>query len=239
MHLLPAVSEIDVRRSRVFAAAGRGEDGRAFRSAVRHSRFVRFLRIGIPLGVVVGLVGSVVIATVVKPLRVLAKLPIDIGNVVVSGTKITMQQPRIAGFTRDQRQYEMTAQAAAQDLLKPDVVELQGIQAKMEMQDQVVTTTAKSGIFNSKTEMLTLQQNVLVTSSSGLKAQLAEAVIEIRSGKVVSEKPVEVTTPTMTINANRMEIVESGDVVRFERGVSVTLIAEDDSMRAVSKAGKP
>ena len=33
----------------------------------------------------------------------------------------------------------------------------------------------------------------------------------------------------MTINANRMEILESGDVVRFERGVAVTLTAEDES----------
>ena len=41
--------------------------------------------------------------SLVKPLRALAKLPIDIGNLVVSGTKITMQQPRIAGFTSDQR----------------------------------------------------------------------------------------------------------------------------------------
>ena len=72
----------------------------------------------------------------IKPLRMLAKLPVDVGNLVVSGTKITMQQPRIAGFTRDQRQYEMTAQAAAQDLTNPDVVELQGIQARMEMKDK-------------------------------------------------------------------------------------------------------
>ncbi len=64
-------------------------------------------------------------------------MPIDIGNLVVSGTKITMQQPRIAGFTSDQRAYELTAQAAARDLLKPDVIELQGLHATMEMQNNV------------------------------------------------------------------------------------------------------
>ena len=78
---------------------------------------------------------------------------------MVSGTKITMQQPRMAGFTRDQRQYEMTAQAAAQDLTKPDLVELQGIQAEMEMQDKHRHRhDRKSGIFDTKSEILTLQQ---------------------------------------------------------------------------------
>jgi lipopolysaccharide export system protein LptC len=151
-----------------------------------------------------------------------------------------MQQPRIAGFTRDKRQYDMTAQAAAQDLTNPDVVELQGIQARMEMQDKVVfTTTAHSGAFQTKTELLTLHQQILVTSTSGFNARLAEAVVEIRAGKIVSEKPVEVTTPTLTINANRMEITESGDLIRFERGVLVTLNAEDEGIHLVSKAGKP
>jgi hypothetical protein len=37
---------------------------------------------------------------------------------------------------------------------------------------------------------------------------------------------VEVKTATWTINANRMEVAESGDLMRFERGVSVSLLLE-------------
>ena len=72
-----------------------------------------------------------------KPLRALTKLPNELGSLAVSGTKITMEQPRMAGFTRDNRQYEFTARAAAQDITKPDMVELQGIRANFEMQDKV------------------------------------------------------------------------------------------------------
>ncbi len=237
--LLAALSEMHVRTSRVLATAGRRDDKRVFRSAVRHSRLVRGLRIGIPVAIV-ATVAVAAIATWIKPLSVLAKLPVNIGNIVISGTKVTMQQPRIAGFTNDHRQYDLTAQAAAQDLANPDVVELHGIQAKMEMQDKVVfTTTATSGAFQTKTELLKLQQHILVTSTNGFKARLAEATVEIRAGKIVSEKPVEVTTPTLTINANRMEITDSGNLVRFERGVEVTLNAEDEGIHLVSKAGKP
>jgi lipopolysaccharide export system protein LptC len=228
-----------VRTSRVLAASGRRDDDRIFRSAVRHSRVVRALRVGIPAAIVV-VVATAAVVSWIKPLRVLANLPVNIGNLVVSGTKITMQQPRIAGFTKDQRQYDLTAQAAAQDLTNPDVVELQGVQAKMEMQDKVVfTTTAHSGTFQTKTELLTLQEKILVTSSSGFNARLAEAVVEIRAGRIVSEKPVEVSTPTMTLSANRMEIAESGDLIRFERGVEVTLKGEEQGIHLVSKAGRP
>ena len=110
---------------------------------------------------------------------------VDVGSLVVSGTKIMMQQPRLAGFTRDNRRYNMIAQAAAQDLTKPDVVELHGINATMEMKDgSVFETTAKAGLYNSKTENLTLTQDIVVTSSSGYKAYLNEAVIDVRGSKI-------------------------------------------------------
>jgi len=175
-----------------------------------------------------------------KPLRVLTGANVDVGSLVVSGTKIMMQQPRLAGFTRDNRRYNMIAQAAAQDLTKPDVVELHGINATMEMKDgSVFETTAKAGLYNSKTENLTLTQDIVVTSSSGYKAFLNEAVIDVRGSRIKSEKAVEVKTATWTINANGMEVAESGDVMRFDRGVFVTLLLEGKGPLITSDGRKP
>jgi lipopolysaccharide export system protein LptC len=177
--------------------------------------------------------------TVLKPLRVLSGVPVDVGSLVVSGTKIMMQQPRLAGFTRDNRRYNMIAQAAAQDVTKPDMIELHGINATMEMKDGAVfETTAKDGLYNSKTELLTLSQNIVVTSSSGYKALLNEAVIDVRAGRVVSDKPVEVKTATWTINANGMEVADSGDVMRFDRGVFVTMMLEGGAKPVVTSDGR-
>ena len=102
----------------------RGDGERAFRAARRHSRVVRILRVAIPVVVVVGLTG-VFLVTYFNPLRMLAKLPIDVGNLVVSGTKVTMEKPHLSGFTSDARAYELSADAAKQDLTKPDMLELQ------------------------------------------------------------------------------------------------------------------
>jgi lipopolysaccharide export system protein LptC len=101
---------------------GRADGDRVFRAAVRHSRHVRILRVAIPAGIGLALVGSLAFWVLQKPLSILAKLPVQVGSLVVSGSKIMMQQPRVAGFTRDNRRYVMTAQAAGQDVTKPDLV---------------------------------------------------------------------------------------------------------------------
>jgi lipopolysaccharide export system protein LptC len=240
MNPLTAVSDVDERAPRAFAQFGRADGDRAFRAAVRHSRHVRILRLAVPLTAVLVLVGGAVFTFLLKPLRVLSGVPVDIGSMVVSGTKIKMNQPRLAGVTRDNRQYDMVAQAAAQDLTKPDMVELEGIHATMEMRDKVIfKTTAKDGLYNTKTEQLTLTHNIVVTSSSGYQAFLNEAVVDVRASKIVSDKPVEVKTAAWSISANRMEVSDAGDIMRFDRGVFVTLLLDSTTSGAGSGARKP
>ncbi|MGZ3321122.1 MAG: LPS export ABC transporter periplasmic protein LptC [Xanthobacteraceae bacterium] len=206
---------------------GRGDSDRAFRIARRHSRVVRILRVAIPLAVVLGFTGIFLIVYF-NPLRILAKLPIDVGNLVVSGTKITMEQPRLSGFTGDARAYELSADAAKQDLTKPDLIELRNIHAKVQMQDKsTVEVSATAGIYDSKGETLKLDQNIVLSSSTGYRGRLSQATIDIRKGHVLSEQPVEVELLQGTLNANRLEIVDSGDLVRFDGGVKMTLMLGD------------
>jgi lipopolysaccharide export system protein LptC len=233
MNSLTVASDVDERVPRVFARAGRADADRAFRAALRHSRHVRILRRAIPLTAAIVVVAGAAFTYVVKPLRGLSGMPVDVGSMVVSGTKIKMNQPRLAGVTRDNRRYDMVAQAAAQDLTKPDMLELQGIDATMEMRDKVIfKTSAKDGLYNTKTEQLTLNHDIVVTSTSGYQAFLNEAVVDVRASKIVSDKPVEVKTATFNISANHMEVSEAGDLIRFGRGVFVTLLLDSTTSGA-------
>ena len=212
----------------------RGDGARAFRLARRHSRIVRILRVAIPLVVVIGLTG-ITLVTYYNPLRMLNKLPVDISNLVVSGSKVTMEQPRLSGFTKDARAYEFTADAAAQDLTKPDIVELRNIHAKLEMQDKTtMQMTAVTGIYDTKAETLRLERNIVLSSSNGYKGRLSEARVDIRKGTVVSDQPVELELLQGTLNANRLEIVDSGDVVRFHGGVSMMMMLNDAASNSKS-----
>jgi lipopolysaccharide export system protein LptC len=217
-------AKTDPQTARAYWTMSRGDSERAFRAARRHSRLVRVLRIAIPVGVLVGFTG-IFLTTYFNPLRMLGKLPIDIGNLVVSGTQVTMEQPRLSGFTRDARAYEVSADAAKQDLTKPDMIELHNIHAKVEMQDKsTMEMTATAGIYDNKAETLKLDQNIELTSTSGYRGRLSEALVDIRKGNVVSSNPVEVEMLQGTLNANRLEIVDSGDLVRFDGGVRMTLM---------------
>src|SRR5262245_66063612 len=112
MNSLTAVSEVKERAPRVLARFGRADGDRAFRAAVRHSRHVRVLRLAIPLTAAVVLVAAAALSLLFKPLRMLSGMPVDVGSMVVSGTKIMMHQPRLAGVTRDNRHYDMCPQPA-------------------------------------------------------------------------------------------------------------------------------
>ncbi|MFY9755476.1 MAG: LPS export ABC transporter periplasmic protein LptC [Pseudolabrys sp.] len=214
----------DPEATRAYWTMSRGDADRAFHAARRHSRAVRILRIAVPAGVAVGII-IITLITYLNPLRMLAKLPINLDNLVVSGTKVTMEGPRLTGFTHDARAYELTADTAAQDMTKPDIVELRNIRAKVEMQDKSsMELTARSGIYDSKGETLRLEQNILLNSSTGYQGRLSEAMIDIRKGNVVSEHPVEVKLLQGTLNANRLDMVDSGDLVRFHGGVVMDMM---------------
>jgi lipopolysaccharide export system protein LptC len=219
------------RQTRAFQASHRSDHARRFRAAARHSRRVRLLRIGLPVATVLG---CLVLALVswFNPLRMLTKLPISIGDVVVSGTKIKMENPKLSGFTRDSRRYDVAAGAAAQDLTRPGVIELQEISATLEMQEKTtLRLVAQIGLFDTKKEQLTLNRDIVVTSSNGYEGYLEEAVIDTKNGNVVSEKPVQLKMRNGTVKGNRFELLNSGDVIRFDNGVLVNMKLDNASNR--------
>jgi len=227
--------------ARGFLAKTRGNFERNYRAALRHSRYVRWLRVGVPVGI--ALVLSAVVAANYMPPIGGFRLPGELGKLVIHGTKITMQQPRLTGYTVDSRYYEFSANAAAQDIGKPNLVELQELHAKMEMQDKsMVEMTADTGIYDAKTEMLTLNDNIEITSSTGYAGQLSEAVVDVRKGNVVSDKPVRVKLLNGFLNAKRLDIAEKGSVIRFG-DVAMTLQpgkeAGKESGKEPEKANSP
>jgi lipopolysaccharide export system protein LptC len=211
--------------------ARRGERARKFRAAERHSSRVRFLRYAIPAFVVLVL-GSMAIAAFFNPFKMLARLPIDPSKINISGTRITMEAPRLAGFTRDARAYEVSASAASQDITKPDLLELKDIRAKVELQNNgTIEMKAANGLYNRKIDQLSLTESIVITSSAGYEGRLTQALVDVKKGSIVSDNPVEVKLLNGTLNANRLEVDDKGESVRFEGGVVMNLML-DGSQKA-------
>ena len=168
---------------------------------------------------------GIVAVSVFNPFRMLLpKLPVDMGNLVVSGTKITMESPHLAGFSPDQRPYEVWAKAATQDVTDPDHVELKTLRAKVMMEDQsTVTLDARTGFFDSKQQLLDLRKDIFLQSSTGYEARLSQASVDINKGTVTSDEHVDVKLLNGTLTADRLRIIDSGEVVRFEGNVVMNL----------------
>ena len=199
-----------------------------FAAAARHSRMVRVLRVAVPGAVLLALASIVLIQVFLNPFQTaLAKLPVDMSNLVVSGTKITMETPHLAGFSTDQRPYELWAKAAVQDLTDPDHVELKTLRAKVMMEDKsTVTMDARTGFFDSKQQLLDLRKDIFLQSSTGYEATLSQAYVDINKGTVTSDEHVDVKLLNGTLTADKLRIINSGEIVRFEGNVVMNLIME-------------
>jgi lipopolysaccharide export system protein LptC len=232
--ILTAFATIDDRSDTV-GGGGRQQTGKAFRAAARHSRRVRLLRVALPVSIVL-MLAIIFGLTFFNPLRILTKLPIDPGKVTISGTTVTMSAPRVAGFTRDQRAYDLSARAASQDVTKPNILFLQDLRAKVDLENGQVNMTATDGVFDRASEKLTLRDKIVLTSSTGYEARLTQAEIDTKSGSIVSQNPVDVKLLNGTLNANRLNIDDKGDIVRFGGGVTMTLML-DGAKPGETKAG--
>lgn len=208
------------KRAHNFRASQRANGARRFRIAATHSRRVRLLRYGLPIAAVLGCVALASWSWLNPLTSLVAKLPISFGKVLISGNKVKMENPKLSGFTRDKRRYDIAAGAAAQDLAQPGMIELEEISAVFEMKDNTNTKlVSQTGIYDQKKDQLKLEKEIVVTFSNGDEGYFDELVIDTKSSNAVSEKPVRLKMRDGTIKGNRFEIINSGEVVRFEKGV--------------------
>jgi lipopolysaccharide export system protein LptC len=195
-----------------------------FAIAARHSRIVRVLRVAVPAAVVLSM-ATIVLVSIFNPFRMLLpKLPIEMDNLVVSGTKITMESPHMSGYTPDQRPYEVWAKTATQDVTDPDHVDLRTLRAKLLMEDQsTVTLDALTGLMDNKQQLLDLHKDIYLQTSTGYEAWLSQAFVDMAKGTVDSDEHVDVKWADGTVSSDRLRITGGGEVVRFEGHVVMNI----------------
>ena len=195
-----------------------------FAIAARHSRIVRALRIAVPAGVILSL-AAIILVSIFNPFRMLLpNLPLEMGNLVVSGTKITMESPHLSGYSPDRRPYEVWAKTATQDVTDPDHVELKKLRAKVLMEDQsTVTLDALNGMMDNKQQLLDLHKDIYLQTTAGYEAWLNQAFVDMAKGTVTSDEHVNVKWADGRLSADKLKITGGGDVVRFEGHVVMNI----------------
>lgn len=202
-------------------SAPRPERARAYAKARRHSSFVRLLKFVIPVGAAVS-IGLVLLITIFNPF---GRMGLTLGPVSISGTKIAMEGPRLTGFKKDARPYEVTANAAYQDIRKPNVIELRDMKARMTLDESgaAANLVSKVGVFDTVKEHLDLNGDIRIITDKGEEVLMQTASVEFKTGSVTSKDPVQITMPTAKINADTMQLGDSGKTVTFIGRVHVAL----------------
>ena len=203
---------------------------RAYNDALRHTRRVRFLKWMIPFGSIVGVIG-VLVATFYKPFAQIEGVSVQ--NVTLAGTKITMEKPRLTGFRgKDSRPYEITAVSAAQDVRTPSIVELTTLKGIVSENNGQTRLEADFGVYDTQKEQISLKNNVRVRTDSGYDVKLSSAFIDFKGGSVVSKEAVRVDFSGGSIDADSLDIADSGKRMVFEGRVkAVFSIAESDASK--------
>ncbi|MHC1999667.1 LPS export ABC transporter periplasmic protein LptC [Methylobacterium sp. CM6241] len=218
---------------------GSGADARrnrAHKRARNHSTQVRYLRRLIPLSAGAAIL-ALVVGTLFNPFGTV--LPaVTMGPVTLSGTKVKMENPRLSGFRKDDRGYEVIATAAFQDVRKPTLIELQAMKGHLVTDDSggLAHMEAASGLFDSARETLVLERDIKLWTDKGEDIRLLTAAIDFKAGTVKSDQAVAVTLPTGTVASDGLDMVDNGRVISFIGNVHAVFHGSDKAEGAGSES---
>lgn len=200
----------------------------ALPDAVRHSARVLRLRrlIFWAVGAIVGLL------LLALSLQALRSLPIDLSfaRVGLQGTRITIETPKLVGYRKDGRPYELRAKMASQDMTTPDVYDLDEMEVRMEnsVNSFVVLTSAK-GVYTSKRDRADLSGGVRIYEQKRFDMRLESATMDFRTSVMTSDRPVTLNIDDGEVFAKSVEFSQSEQRATFIGDVHSVLYGEDEN----------
>lgn len=214
---------------------GRIERGdEAFSHAARHSRRVRVLKIVLP---VIAAVASAVLLGY-SFLYSIGGESVNPGSMSIESGNLVMDNPSLDGFTNANLPYHMTAARARQAIGGEDgAILLEEISATVPIDDRnEASIQAAAGTYERANDRLELTDSITVRTTTGIFARLQSAQIDMDSGELTTQEPVEIDTEGMQVRANRFNAMGGGDRLIFEDRVRVNI--DPGQVRRASAEGE-
>lgn len=208
----------------------------AFKSAYRHSKAVRIMRIALPATAVLLLATyGISVRFTLKDMGAGGTLTVQAPQ--ISGENLVMQNPEYQGFSKDGSRFLVRSKTAEQDIAQKEPVKLKGIEARIVQTDNALTVMrSPTGTYDIKSGVLELMEKIEIDGETGLKARLTRATVISKEGRIVSREPVLIDMPTGRVHGNEMEILHKTRQIAFTRGVAARLTPQNPSS---GKAPKP
>lgn len=192
-----------------------------FSRARRHSARVRWIKRVLPISIAVALALMIAVPLVGR-LAMKMELPFELGTLSLSGTRLTMEAPKLTGFTDDNRAYNISAGAATQDVTRPDIIGLTDVSARLELANKGwATVKSHTGTLDTKTQFITLSDGVDLATNGGYAGKMQDADVDVKAGSVTTAHPVVLTYMDGRLVSDRMKITDRGSRAFFEGNVQL------------------
>ncbi|PPD43390.1 MAG: LPS export ABC transporter periplasmic protein LptC [Methylocystis sp.] len=200
----------------------------AFPEALRHTARVARLRRGILWGAG-GTVALVGLGLLISSLRF---LPVDLNlaRVALKGTRIVIESPKLVGYRKDGRPYEVRARVGVQDIARPDVFELEGLDVRVETKGaSAVTLTAPKGLYNTKIDRADMSGGVVIRDDKNFDLRMAAAVMDFKASVMTSDQTATLKIDGGEVVADRVEFSQKERRATFSGNVRSVLYGESDA----------
>ncbi len=213
-------------RDRLGALAAPRES--AFPDALRHTARVTRLRRWILWGAG-GVVCIVGLGLLISSLRFLPA-DLSLARVVLKGSRIVIESPKLVGYRKDGRPYEVRAMVGTQDLAKPDEFELEKLEVRVEnSKDNSIVLTAATGVYNRKSDHADMTGGVNIRDDKNFDMRLEAAAMDFKASVMTSDKPVVLKIEGGEVEAKSVEFSQKDRRATFSGGVHSVLYGESDA----------
>jgi lipopolysaccharide export system protein LptC len=203
----------------------------AFPTALRHTQRVARLR----KGIVWGVGGIVAVCGVIIAFQSLRFLPIDLrfAHIAMKGSRIVLETPKLVGYRKDGRPYELEAALGVQDMATPDRFELEGVKAKLDAgPDRLVQLTATAGVYDSKIDRADLTRGVRIFDEKSYDLRMPSATMDFRASRLSSKERSTLTLNCCEAEGDSIELAQTEQRVTFVGGVRSVFRGEKEEAGA-------
>ncbi len=192
--------------------------------AIARSLLVRRLRVALP---VLALVLAATFFFNTKSNNVDDAFLDDFKDMSASADDLKMANPKFAGIDDNGQPFEITALTAMQVSGNQETVELEMPRAVQGKGSEVSIVTAQKGLYQSKNNVLELEQDVTLSHNLGAKTYILRvpaATVAINEEKVTSDTGVNGTgSDGSTLSADRMTAFNADRRIVFEGNVRMRI----------------
>ena len=168
-----------------------------------HDFLIRLLKIGLPIAI--GVVMAYLALVPLSKDRDLSFI-LDKNKVDVAKERMRVQSARYEGMDDAGRPFTIDAQSAVQPSSRDPIVDIDGMNARIELERGPASLRAQKGRYNLETERVEVIGPILFTAADGYQLQTSDVEVDLNSRTMKSDGRVEGEMPLGRFSADEMAV---------------------------------